>query len=91
MYGSPGVECELEVTDPTGLRIKFLQFAVAAFKLLCIGTILLKYDALRLPAKTFSIDEHDRLFVWDLANIGRPKLQRITGFGQPVKYEHLLV
>ncbi|KAM5536030.1 hypothetical protein V8D89_010288 [Ganoderma adspersum] len=65
VYGSPGVECELEVTDPTGLRIKFLQFAVAAFKLLCI-------------------DEHDRLFVWDLANIGRPKLQRITGFGQPV-------
>ena len=37
LYGSPGVECMLQVSDPTGLRIKFLQFASSVFKLLCIG------------------------------------------------------
>ncbi|KAI0778696.1 lethal giant larvae like, C-terminal-domain-containing protein [Trametes elegans] len=65
IYGSPGVECKVKITEPAGLRVKFLQFAVSAFKLLCI-------------------DEHDRLHVWDLAYPGRPKLQRITGFGLPV-------
>ena len=35
-------------------------------------------------------DEHNRLHVWDLAVDGRPSLQRITGLGQPVKYEHTL-
>ncbi|RPD65083.1 hypothetical protein L227DRAFT_571522 [Lentinus tigrinus ALCF2SS1-6] len=64
LYGSPGVECELRL-DPPGLRIKFLQFAASAFKLL-------------------AIDEQNRLHVFDLANEGRPKLQRITGFGRPV-------
>ena len=38
LYGSPGVECMLQVSDPAGLRIKFLQFASSVFKLLCIGT-----------------------------------------------------
>ncbi|KAI0361067.1 hypothetical protein OH77DRAFT_1417267 [Trametes cingulata] len=65
IYGSPGVECRLKITEPAGLRVKFLQFAVSVLKLLCI-------------------DEHDRLHVWDLTTPGRPKLQRITGFGQPV-------
>ena len=37
LYGSPGVECMLQVSDPAGLRIKFLQFASSVFKLLCIG------------------------------------------------------
>ncbi len=32
------------------------------------------------------IDEHNRLHVFDLAGEGRPKLQRITGLGHPVKY-----
>ncbi|KAI0639923.1 lethal giant larvae like, C-terminal-domain-containing protein [Trametes polyzona] len=65
VYGSPGVEHRLKITEPAGLRVKLLQFAVSVLKLLCI-------------------DEHDRLHVWDLASPGRPKLQRITGFGQPV-------
>ncbi|KAI0363639.1 hypothetical protein BV20DRAFT_1057891 [Pilatotrama ljubarskyi] len=65
IYGSPGVESRLKITEPAGLRVKFLQFAVSVLKLLCI-------------------DEHDRLHVWDLTSPGRPKLQRITGFGQPV-------
>ncbi|CDO73112.1 hypothetical protein BN946_scf185007.g166 [Trametes cinnabarina] len=65
IYGSPGVESRLQVTNPTGLRVKFLQFAASIFKLLCI-------------------DEHDRLHVWDCGSPGRPKLQRISAFGQPV-------
>ncbi|KAI0660581.1 lethal giant larvae like, C-terminal-domain-containing protein [Cubamyces menziesii] len=65
VYGSPGVESRLKITEPTGLKIKFMQFAVSVFKLLCI-------------------DEHDRLHVWDCASLGKPKLQRITGFGQAV-------
>ncbi|KAH9920224.1 uncharacterized protein BXZ73DRAFT_91957 [Epithele typhae] len=36
LYGSPGVECELHVPDPPGLRVKFLQFAASPFKLVCI-------------------------------------------------------
>ncbi|KAI0715040.1 hypothetical protein C8Q76DRAFT_445139 [Earliella scabrosa] len=72
LYGHPGVQCELRVNDPPGLRIKLLQFATAAFKLLCI-------------------DEHNRLHVWDLASVGKPSLQRITGLGQPVKCEKMLV
>ncbi|TBU34396.1 hypothetical protein BD309DRAFT_946162 [Dichomitus squalens] len=72
LYGSPGVECTVDISDPAGLRVKFLQFASSVFKLLCI-------------------DEHDRLFVWDLANLGRPKLQKIAAFGQPVQYEQPLV
>ena len=32
------------------------------------------------------VDDHDRLHVWDLAGSERPRLQRITGFGQSVKY-----
>ena len=31
-------------------------------------------------------DEKDRLHVWDLADHERPRLQRITGFGQAVQY-----
>ncbi|KAI8981153.1 lethal giant larvae like, C-terminal-domain-containing protein [Trametes punicea] len=65
IYGSPGVECKVKITEPAGLRVKSLQFAVSIFKLLCI-------------------DEHDRLFVWDCTCPGRPKLQKISGFGQPV-------
>ncbi|KAI0673986.1 lethal giant larvae like, C-terminal-domain-containing protein [Trametes maxima] len=65
VYGSPGVEARIKISEPAGLRIKFLQFAASAFKLVCI-------------------DEHDRLRVWDLGSPGKPKLQRITGFGQPV-------
>ncbi len=38
LYGAPGVECELKLVNPPGLRITFLQFAAAAFKLLAIGT-----------------------------------------------------
>ncbi|KAI0828996.1 lethal giant larvae like, C-terminal-domain-containing protein [Trametes gibbosa] len=65
VYGSPGVEYTLKVTEPTGLRVKLLQFAVSVLKLLCI-------------------DDHNRLHVWDLTVLGRPILQRITGFGRPV-------
>ncbi|KAI9057006.1 hypothetical protein FKP32DRAFT_1615502 [Trametes sanguinea] len=65
IYGSPGVQCRIKVTNPSGLRVKFLQFAVSVFKLLCI-------------------DGHDRLHIWDCASAGRPKLQRISAFGQPV-------
>ncbi|TFK95007.1 hypothetical protein K466DRAFT_579508 [Polyporus arcularius HHB13444] len=36
LYGAPGVECELKLVNPPGLRITLLQFAAAAFKLLAI-------------------------------------------------------
>lgn len=39
--------------------------------------------------RTQLADEHNRLHVWDLTSVGRPTLQRITGFGQPVQYEVL--
>ena len=48
LYGSPGVECELKLADPPGLRIKFLQFAASAFKLLAIGAHASPIDQMSL-------------------------------------------
>ncbi|OCH89538.1 hypothetical protein OBBRIDRAFT_881275 [Obba rivulosa] len=36
LYGSPGVECRLSITDPPGTKVRLLQFAISAFKLLCV-------------------------------------------------------
>ncbi|KAI0334428.1 hypothetical protein GY45DRAFT_1334312 [Cubamyces sp. BRFM 1775] len=76
VYGSPGVESRLKVTEPAGLKVKFLQFAVSSAST----------DVTTTPVDGYSLDEHDRLHVWDCASLGKPKLQRITGFGQPVQY-----
>ncbi|OBZ79959.1 Uncharacterized protein C1F3.03 [Grifola frondosa] len=65
IYGSPGVECRLTLSDPPGLRVKFLQLAASVFKLL-------------------AVDEHERLHVWDLASFGKPKLQKLVSFPQPI-------
>ncbi|KAI0931535.1 hypothetical protein AcV5_005001 [Taiwanofungus camphoratus] len=65
LYGSPGVECKLVISDPPGTRINFLYFAVSVFKLLCV-------------------DEHNRLHIWDLTALGRPKLQKIVNFSHSI-------
>ncbi|KAH9858315.1 lethal giant larvae like, C-terminal-domain-containing protein [Lenzites betulinus] len=36
LYGSAGVQYKLRITEPAGLRVKLLQFAVSVHKLLCI-------------------------------------------------------
>ncbi|EMD32655.1 hypothetical protein CERSUDRAFT_118683 [Gelatoporia subvermispora B] len=36
IYGSPGVECRLSITDPPGTKVRLLQFAISASKLLCV-------------------------------------------------------
>ena len=54
LYGSPGVECELKLADPPGLRIKFLQFAASAFKLLAIGADASPIDQVSLFTQILS-------------------------------------
>ncbi|KAL1951191.1 hypothetical protein VTO73DRAFT_340 [Trametes versicolor] len=60
-------------------RLKLTEPAGLRVKLLQFSVSVLKL---------LCIDEHNRLHVWDLTSVGRPTLQRITGFGQPV---HALV
>ncbi|KAH9936968.1 uncharacterized protein B0H18DRAFT_1112864 [Fomitopsis serialis] len=36
VYGSPGAECTLRLSDPPGARASFLSFAETLFRLLCV-------------------------------------------------------
>ena len=39
VYGTPGVECSLHLSDPPGARVSFLSFAQTLFRLLCVGSM----------------------------------------------------
>lgn len=87
IFGGPGVELTLIASE--GLRIKFLQFAVSVYKLICVGescSYLYRCASLILLLS----DERNRLHVWDLTSYGRPKLQMTARFGS-VTYELVFI
>jgi hypothetical protein len=81
IFGAPGVETNLSL--PSHVPIKFLQFATNVFKLVCIG----EYGI--VPLSTDSIwpgfvDGNDKLHLWDLSALGQIKLEASMCFERPV-------
>ncbi|KAI0718934.1 lethal giant larvae like, C-terminal-domain-containing protein [Cerioporus squamosus] len=70
LHGSPGVECELKLIDPPGLRITFLQFAATAFKLLAID----EHNRLHV----FDLASEGRPKLQRIAGLGHPVNALVT-------------
>lgn len=83
IFGAPGVETNLSL--PSHVPIKFLQFATNVFKLVCIG----EYGMVPLSTDSItvwpgSVDENDKLHLWDLTAQGQIKLEASMCFDRPV-------
>ena len=82
IFGAPGVETNL--SPPSHVPIKFLQFATNVFKLVCIGEygiVPLVHGFHLWPG---FVDGNHRLHLWDLTALGQIKLEASMYFDRPV-------
>ncbi len=83
IFGAPGVETNLSL--PSHVPIKFLQFATNVFKLVCIGEYgMARCPCPRIPLCPGFVDENDKLHLWDLTAQGQIKSEASMCFDRPV-------
>ena len=83
IFGAPGVETNLSL--PSHVPIKFLQFATNVFKLVCIGEYdMVPFSCPRIPLWPGFVDHNDRLHLWDLTAQGQIKVETSMFFDRPV-------